>query len=107
MPLGDIATSSIDYALLSSYVSELLSTGGKKETGLSRKTVADILAVIKAILKYASRCKYVVDLSAMNVAVKQKNTPVKTLETTDYKRLIEYLQNEPNLLNQGILQESE
>lgn len=39
----------------------------------------------------------------MNVAVKQKNTPVKTLETTDYKRLIEYLQNEPNLLNQGIL----
>lgn len=103
MPLGDIATSSIDYALLSSYVSELLSTGGKKETGLSRKTVADILAVIKAILKYASRCKYVVDLSAMNVAVKQKNTPVKTLETTDYKRLIEYLQNEPNLLNQGIL----
>lgn len=85
MPLGDIATSSIDYALLSSYVSELLSTGGKKETGLSRKTVADILAVIKAILKYASRCKYVVDLSAMNVAVKQKNTPVKTLETTDYK----------------------
>ena len=66
------------------------------------KTVADILAVIKAILKYASRCKYVVDLSAMNVAVKQKNTPVKTLETTDYKRLIEYLQNEPNLLNQRI-----
>lgn len=31
MPLGDIATSSIDYALLSSYVSELLSTGGKKK----------------------------------------------------------------------------
>lgn len=101
--LGDIAINDIDYALLSSYVSELLSSGGTKGEGLSSKTVADILSVIKAILKYASRCKYEVDLSAMNVYVKQKNTPVKTLEVADYKRLIEYLLAEPNLLNQGIL----
>lgn len=101
--LGDIAINDIDYALLSSYVSELLSSGGTKGEGLSSKTVADILSVIKSILKYASRCKYEVDLSAMNVYVKQKNTPVKTLEVADYKRLIEYLLAEPNLLNQGIL----
>lgn len=37
MPLGDIATSSIDYALLSSYVSELLSTGGKKRNWIIKK----------------------------------------------------------------------
>lgn len=37
MPLGDIATSSIDYALLSSYVSELLSTGGKKKLDYQEK----------------------------------------------------------------------
>ena len=52
--LGDIAINDIDYALLSSYVSELLSSGGTKGEGLSSKTVADILSVIKAILKYAS-----------------------------------------------------
>lgn len=101
--LGNIVTSAINYALLSTYVSELLSSGGVKRTGLSNKTVADILVVIKAVLKYASRCKYEVDLSAMNVAVKQKNVSVKTLEADDYKRLIKHLQADPNPLNRGIL----
>lgn len=77
--LGDIAINDIDYALLSSYVSELLSSGGTKGEGLSSKTVADILSVIKAILKYASRCKYEVDLSAMNVYVKQKTHQLRHL----------------------------
>ena len=48
-------------------------------------------------------CKYAVDPSAMNVSVKQKNAPVQTLETADYRRLIKYLQANPTLLNRGIL----
>lgn len=101
--LGDINTNAIDYARLAAYVSELLSSGGAKGTGLSRKTVVDILTIIKSVLKYASRCKYAVDLSAMNVSVKHKNSPVKVLEITDYKCLIEYLQSNPTPLNRGIL----
>lgn len=101
--LGDITVSDIDYALLSAHISRLLSSGGTKGSGLSSKTVADILVVIKAVLKYASRCKYAVDLSAMNVTVKQKTTPVKTFEAADYMRLIKYLQSNPSYLNQGLL----
>lgn len=101
--LGDTTTGAIDYALLSAYVSKLLASGGVKGKGLSSKMAADILSVIKEILKYASMCKYAVDPSAMNVSVKQKNAPVQTLETADYRRLIKYLQANPTLLNRGIL----
>ena len=65
--------------------------------------VSDILAVIKMVLRYASQCKYTVDRSAMNVSVKQKNPPVKTLGIADYRKLIEYLKSDLTSLNLGIL----
>ncbi len=101
--LGDKTLSSIDYTVVSALISELLAYGGAKGTGLASKMVFDILAVIKMVLRYASQRKYTVDMSAMNVSVKQKNPPVKTLGIADYCKLIKYLQSDLTSLNLGIL----
>ena len=53
-----------------------MESGGKDQSGLAAKTVADALSLTKAVIKYASRMKYVTDRTALDVSVKVKNAPL-------------------------------
>lgn len=89
--IGQLKTYEIDYAALSQLCNELQKTGGKKQNGLSTKTVSDSLSVIKSVLRFASRLKYSVDMSALEVSAKTKSIAPKILSMQDEQLLIDYL----------------
>lgn len=62
--LGDINLSKIDYCTVYKLCNDLLETGGKNQNGLATKTVADALSLTKAVIKYASKMKYLTDRTA-------------------------------------------
>ena len=101
--LNKISIGNIDYSCVSLLVNNLLISGGANNQGLSTKTVSDVLVVLKAILKYAARMKYMVDLSAFEVSICVKATPLKVFSVQDQIRLINYLSELDDSANLGIL----
>ena len=53
--LGNIQISKLSIIEIDKLCRELLSNGGNKKTGLSPKTVADILTIVRSILLYAEK----------------------------------------------------
>lgn len=53
--LGNKNLSEIDYSVVSTFCNNLMESGGKDQSGLAAKTVADALSLTKAVIKYASR----------------------------------------------------
>ena len=93
----------IDYSAVSLLVNNLLVSGGARNQGLSTKTVSDVLVVLKAILKYAARMKITVDLSAFEMSVSIKSTPLKVISVQDQKKITNHLSQADDLTALGIL----
>lgn len=100
--LGCLKLSEIDYAIVSNMCNKLLNTGGKEQHGLSTKTVADALSLTKAVIKYASRMKYMTDRTALDVSVKVKNAPLRVLSIQEQQVLISELKEELDFTGLGI-----
>ena len=70
--LGNTNLSEIDYSVVSALCNDLMESGGKDQCGLAAKTVADALSLTKAVIKYASRMKYITDRTTLDVSEKVK-----------------------------------
>lgn len=92
--LGNKNLSEIDYSVVSTFCNNLMESGGKDQSGLAAKTVADALSLTKAVIKYASRMKYVTDRTALDVSVKVKNAPLRVLSVQEQQILIANLAEE-------------
>lgn len=101
--LNNTSVGDIDYSAVSLLVNNLLVSGGARNQGLSTKTVSDVLVVLKAILKYAARMKITVDLSAFEMSVSIKSTPLKVISVQDQKKIINHLSQADDLTTLGIL----
>lgn len=95
--------STIDYEAVSGMCSELLISGGESSKGLSSKTVSDTLSIIKAVVKYADRMKFITDRTALDVAVKLKLSKLRLFSHVEEKILFEYLTADVDCTNLGIL----
>lgn len=100
--LGNKNLSEIDYSAVSSLCNELMESGGKDQSGLAAKTVADALSLTKAVIKYASRMKYITDRTALDVSVKVKNAPLRVLSIQEQQILISELKEELDFTALGI-----
>ena len=85
------------------YCTDLLMTGGKKKQGLSPKTVADILSVIRNILHYAKMNGQKISCDTSFVKVKQKAKELRILSPNEQNLLSDYLLSHPGHGNIGIL----
>lgn len=94
--------SEIDYSVVSTFCNNLMESGGKDQSGLAAKTVADALSLTKAVIKYASRMKYVTDRTALDVSVKVKNAPLRVLSVQEQQILIANLAEELDFTELGI-----
>lgn len=96
--LGDIRISNLTAEMLSGYIQSLLKNGRlNKPGGLAKKTVNDIVSVLKSALKLAAR-KYAVDPGLFDVkapTVQQK--PVETLEEWECELLSRSVLRNPTL----------
>lgn len=82
---------------------ELEKHGKKDGTGLSPKTISDILSVLRRILHYAQDQNISIDVTAFNVRVKQIPKALEILSLSEQTTLQEYLVNQLDSLNLGIL----
>lgn len=101
--LGNIKISMIDYELVSGLCIELLTVGGVEKKGLSSKTVSDVLSIIKSVLKYASRRKYQIDQSVMDVSIKLKSAQLRIFSKQETAHLIEKITKLHDSTSIGIL----
>lgn len=95
--LPEIGSVRIEW-LNSSHLEQLM----EKKQELSSKTKADILAVIKLILKYAENNGYYINSSVKTVFVHQETKPLRVFTSQERKKLEDFLLNEPNLRKIGI-----
>lgn len=88
---------------MESHCNALLLSGGRKGTGLSPKTVADILSVVRSIIKYAIKKGKNVPCDGNGVRVKQRPRGMRVLSRSEQEKLSRYLYSEPDSFNVGIL----
>ena len=101
--LGEMNWSGLNKAVIETFCRKLLSNGGVRQTGLSPKTVSDILSVLRSIFRHASEQGYeaAFDISSIVIRKEQKETPVLTRREQD--RLCETLRTNPNDRDIGLL----
>lgn len=85
------------------FCKELEKHGKKDGTGLSPKTISDILSVLRRILHYAQDQNISIDVTAFNIRVKQTPKVMGILSLSEQTTLQEYLVNQLDSLNLGIL----
>ena len=70
--------------------------------GLSARYISDIIVLIKAIFKYASREYGIKNVTEWIVVPKKPQTAVRLLDTAEQKKLEKYIHNNPDTTNLGI-----
>lgn len=100
--LGNKNLSEIDYSVVSALCNDLMESGGKDQSGLAAKTVADALSLTKTVIKYASRMKYMTDRTALDVSAKVKNAPLRVLSVLEQRILISELTEDLDFTGLGI-----
>ena len=101
--LGEQPIKQITNAQLEKLCYELLTSAGKKNTGLSAKTVTDVLSLIRNIFKFASQKGIVFLCDANSVKIKQNSKEMHIFSTTEQEKLYQYLCSNLNNYNVGIL----
>ena len=77
--------------------------GKKDKTGLSPKTISDVLSVLRRILNYAGTLGIFVDSKVLDIRVKQTQKSLPILSLPEQMILQQYLEEHPDALNLGIL----
>lgn len=75
----------------------------KDKTGLSPKTISDVLSVLRRILNYAGTLGIFVDSKVLDIRVKQTQKSLPILSLPEQMILQQYLEEHPDALNLGIL----
>ncbi len=96
--IQEITTLQIDQ-----FCNELLISGGRKGVGLSAKTVADILCLLKCILRYAFSAGIVLSYDISSIKVKHVPQKLRVFSVQEQQKLCNYLLSNPDIKNIGIL----
>jgi len=93
----------ITFDFIEHHCSELLLYGGKNKTGLSQKTVNDVLSVVRNILRFAIRKGLIIPCDGSGIQVKQVPKPMRILSKSEQEKLCLYLSTNIDSCNTGIL----
>lgn len=85
--LGMMAVSEFTQEDGKNYIKELLSNGKSKGSGLSPKTVKDIISVLKLVLKYAEEKNYIVSAPTAFCVPKQGHSSIQILAPSQREKL--------------------
>lgn len=104
LPLyGEQTLDRITYDFIESCCNSQLVSGGKKEAGLSSKTVSDVLSIVRSILKFAIKKGLYVPCDGSSIQIKRSAKSMRVLSKTEQAQLCNYLLSEPEPCNIGIL----
>lgn len=99
----DISTQELSYNQIEDFANKLLTSGGKKKTGLSAKTVNDNITLIRTILRYAQNHGIAVNSLGNGITMRSSSKELCVLSLSEQKSLYEYLIKNLNSKNFGVL----
>ena len=101
--IGKLQPQELTNEILEIFCKTLLSSGGKHHSGLSAKTVSDILSVTRTILRYSVSKGYVISCDFSTISLKQPLKNLRILSRLEQQKLCSYLQKDLVPVNLGIL----
>lgn len=93
----------ITQEVLETYTKNLFARGGFKKNGLSSKTVSDIISVYRSTIKYARSKNFLVSSDGSGLYIKRNINNLRILSVSEQNKLINYLLENNDLCNLGIL----
>lgn len=101
--LGDIEINDLAVDKLYEWCNYLLQKGGKKENGISPKTVSDALSLIRRIICHAASRGYKTLCTGKELSINQPSKEINVLTRSEQDALCRYLYKHPCERNIGIL----
>lgn len=101
--LGGMEWSSLNREAIEAFCGKMLSSGGKKQQGLSPKTVTDIMSVLRRIFDHVSSCGLPLPFNISAITIKKELKEMKCLTRKQQDRLYRYLRMNPSNRNLGLL----
>ena len=101
--IGDKHPEQLTYDFLEKYCIHLLTSAGQKSSGLSPKTVSDIMSLIRNILQFAANKGIYLPCDGKMISVKQSPKPMRILNQNEQVKLCRYLYAELTPCNVAIL----
>lgn len=101
--IGELLLCGISQETIKSHCDGLLLRGGQGKTGLSAKTVSDVLSVIRSVLRFAVKAGKPISFDVQSIRIKQSTTEMRVLSRSEQERLCQYLSSDLNPANIGIL----
>lgn len=101
--LGKVILTEITQSIVETHCNSLLQYGGKKKTGLSAKTVSDVLSVIRSVLRFSNKSGISISLNLQSIKFKQSVEEMRVLSRNEQERLCRYLFSDLNAVNMAIL----
>ncbi len=101
--LGNVKICDISHEILTRFCNQLLLEGGCSKNGLSPKTVADVLSVIKNVLQFSENQGIIISCNASTITIKQCKRELRILSRLEQEILRNYLYANLNERNLGIL----
>ena len=90
--LGMLEWEGLNRETVELYVSRLRTSGGRKQKGLSAKTVSDVMSVLRQIARYASEHGAALPFDLSSVIVKKEEPEMKILTRKQQEKLSRFLQ---------------
>ena len=98
IPIGDFKLIDINNAMLNPYIAE------KYKNGLSEKTLKDIIAIIKSVLRFAKEENFLYETPIINIIFpREKTKNMRILSKDEQKALEVYLLKDMNTSKLGVL----
>lgn len=101
--IGNICIHELSLVCITELCDTLLTNGGQHRTGLSEKTVADTISVIRSVVQFSANLGYSCSFDIRTVRVRQQARELRILSQNDQNTLYSYLYENPSLHNIGIL----
>ncbi len=101
--LGSLEWCALNRETIELFCGRMRSAGGQKHSGLSAKTVTDIMSVLRRIFYYAADHGEVMPFNISSITVKKEQKEMKVLTGNEQSRLYKYLCINHSARNLGIL----
>lgn len=101
--LGEMRFADITQDVLEACCRALLTSGGQAGNGLSAKTVADALSLVRNIFRYYAGRKFPLPCDTRAVMVKQSAKEMRIFSLNEQKALCRHIRSDPSIRNVGVL----
>ena len=101
--IGDVCMQDLSDVSVNELCNTLLTSGGQRGIGLSEKTVADTISVIRSVIQYSINTGTSCSCNAHTLRMRQQVRELRILSQSSQQMLYSYLYATPSYHNVGVL----